>query len=143
MLGMAVLGVGRMGMVHARNVATVQAIAAETGAPVRDIDAVIADPAIEAVLIATPTDTHADLVESAAVAGKALPRKACPWSKPGISDFRTTSSDQNNLNPVLRSHAESKDRLLWWSRASRIANSATVCAAFRASYATRALNAGL
>ena len=88
MLGMAVFGVGRMGMVHARNVAacdgaellaiadpddaTAQAIAAETGAPVRDIDAIIADPAVEAVLIATPTDTHADLVERAAVAGKAI-----------------------------------------------------------------------
>lgn len=88
MLGMAVLGVGRMGMVHARNVAaskgadlraiadpdqeTARAISAETGAPVCEIDSIIADPAIEAILIATPTDTHADLVERAAEAGKAI-----------------------------------------------------------------------
>ena len=35
-------------------------------------DAIIADPSIEAVLVATSTDTHSDLIEAATAAGKAV-----------------------------------------------------------------------
>ena len=38
----------------------------------RPIDEMIADKAIDAVLIATPTDTHADYIDRAAAAGKAI-----------------------------------------------------------------------
>ena len=36
------------------------------------MDTVLADARIEAVIVATPTDTHADLTERAAAAGKAV-----------------------------------------------------------------------
>jgi myo-inositol 2-dehydrogenase/D-chiro-inositol 1-dehydrogenase len=83
------LGAGRIGQIHARSAAAHQvatlaavfdvdakaasAIAAETGAKVaRSIADVIDSKEIDAVLICTPTDTHADLIEQAAKAGKAI-----------------------------------------------------------------------
>lgn len=85
MLKIAVLGSGRIGQIHARN------IAAHPGATlygVADIDAGAANRlaqacgtrvieakdafAADAVLIATPTPTHADLIERAAAAGRAI-----------------------------------------------------------------------
>ncbi|NQW08918.1 MAG: inositol 2-dehydrogenase [Alphaproteobacteria bacterium] len=88
MVTLAVLGAGRIGTVHARNAAahrlidlvaiadpvavTAQTLAAETGARVASVDAVFADKRIDAVIVATPTDTHADLTEQAAAAGKAV-----------------------------------------------------------------------
>jgi myo-inositol 2-dehydrogenase/D-chiro-inositol 1-dehydrogenase len=83
------LGVGRIGQIHARSAAghkaatlvavtdvdakVAAAIAAETGATVaKGIADIIADKSIDAVLICTPTDTHADLIEQAAKAGKAI-----------------------------------------------------------------------
>lgn len=87
-LSIAVLGAGRIGAIHAANVAAhprarlvaiadadpaaAHRIAATTGAAVRTVDDIIADPDIAAVAICTPTDTHADLVERAARAGKAV-----------------------------------------------------------------------
>jgi len=38
----------------------------------RTTDAILADPQINAVLIATSTDTHSDLIERATAAGKAV-----------------------------------------------------------------------
>src|SRR5262245_307104 len=83
------LGAGRIGQIHARSAAAHKAatlavvtdvdakaagaIAAETGATVaKGIPEIIADKSIDAVLICTPTDTHADLIEQAAKAGKAI-----------------------------------------------------------------------
>ena len=83
------LGAGRIGQIHARSAAghksatlaavfdvdakAAGAIAAETGASVaKGIPDIIADKGIDAVLICTPTDTHADLIEQAAKAGKAI-----------------------------------------------------------------------
>jgi len=82
------LGAGRIGQVHARAVAATPgtrlvavadalaaaagSVAAEHGAEVRGVDAIIAAGDIDAVLICTPTDTHADLIEAAARAGKAI-----------------------------------------------------------------------
>jgi myo-inositol 2-dehydrogenase/D-chiro-inositol 1-dehydrogenase len=84
----AVLGAGRIGKIHGRNVATrpgvklvavadphrpsAEELAAATGAEVRDIDAAIASSDVDAVIIGTPTTTHADLIEKAARAGKAI-----------------------------------------------------------------------
>jgi len=83
------LGAGRIGQIHARSAAAhksatlaavtdvdakaAAAIAAETGANVaKGIPDIIGDKSIDAILISTPTDTHADLIEQAAKAGKAI-----------------------------------------------------------------------
>ncbi len=87
-LHFAILGAGRIGRVHAAAVASVpgatlaaiadpvpeaaEAIRAAYGCAVSTIDAILADPSIDAVVICTPTDTHADLIERFARAGKAI-----------------------------------------------------------------------
>ncbi|WP_378947164.1 inositol 2-dehydrogenase [Paracoccus sp. R86501] len=88
MLKVALLGAGRIGQVHAKsitqtescqlvavadvNVAAAEALAAQIGATACTVDQIINDPAIDAVLIATSTDTHSDLIERATAAGKAV-----------------------------------------------------------------------
>lgn len=82
------LGAGRIGRIHGMNVAqhkdahlsavadvdaaAARALADETKAAASSIEAILADQSIDAVLICTPTDTHADLIEAAAKAGKAI-----------------------------------------------------------------------
>ena len=85
MLSIAVIGAGRIGNIHARN------IAAHPGARlagVADVDAAAASRlaeacgaralsldeafAADAVLIGSPTPTHADYIERAAAAGRAI-----------------------------------------------------------------------
>ncbi|GBQ12710.1 inositol 2-dehydrogenase [Komagataeibacter rhaeticus] len=87
MLGIGVLGCGRIGAMHATNIAAhprarvaavydinpdaARAVSLATGAPVMASAAgVLAAPDVDAVLIATATDTHADLLEQAIAAGK-------------------------------------------------------------------------
>ena len=88
MLRFGLLGAGRIGQIHGRNIAasedaTLVALAdvdtaaaarlgEATGAEVRDAAAIIGAGDIDAVLIGTPTDTHSDLIEAAARAGKAV-----------------------------------------------------------------------
>ncbi|WP_448951787.1 inositol 2-dehydrogenase [Labrys neptuniae] len=88
MVRLAVLGAGRIGKIHGRNAAlhpqaqlvsvsdphqpSAEALAAETGARVASIDEAIAAADVDAVLICTPTATHADLIEKATAAGKAV-----------------------------------------------------------------------
>lgn len=88
MLSVGLLGAGRIGQVHAVNIAghtgsrlaavsdvhepAAQALADRFGASVATSDAILSDPNIDAVLIATSTDTHADLIEAATAAGKAV-----------------------------------------------------------------------
>ena len=87
-VGVAVLGAGRIGKIHAGNVAkqegaklrlvvdpdaaAARTLAGQHGATVSTIDEVFADTSIGAVVIASSTDTHADLIERAASAGKAI-----------------------------------------------------------------------
>jgi myo-inositol 2-dehydrogenase / D-chiro-inositol 1-dehydrogenase len=87
-LGVALLGAGRLGATHARTLAGLpeaalvvvadpepgaRSVADACGARfVDDPQAAIADPGVEAVVIATPTGTHAALIEAAARAGKAI-----------------------------------------------------------------------
>ncbi len=89
-LRIGLLGAGRIGAMHAdllqNQVADVavtgvfdvvpeaaRRVADEVGAPVCDsAEALIADPGIDAVAIATSTDTHVDLMVAAAGAGKAI-----------------------------------------------------------------------
>jgi myo-inositol 2-dehydrogenase / D-chiro-inositol 1-dehydrogenase len=82
------LGAGRIGKVHAKAVTgdanarlvavadavapAAQAIADQYGCQVRSIDAILAADDIDAVVICTPTDTHADLIEAFVKAGKAV-----------------------------------------------------------------------
>jgi myo-inositol 2-dehydrogenase / D-chiro-inositol 1-dehydrogenase len=47
-------------------------LARQYGAEARTTDAILNDPTINAVLIATSTDTHSDLIERATAAGKAV-----------------------------------------------------------------------
>lgn len=88
MLRIALLGAGRIGQVHARSIAAnpdcklvaiadvatdaVEKLAGLYRAEVRTVDDILAYPAIDAVLIATSTDTHSDLIERATAAGKAV-----------------------------------------------------------------------
>lgn len=88
MLEICQFGAGRIGQIHAGNVAAngrarlryivdvnpaaAAALAAKHGAGTATTEAALADPAVKAVLIASSTDTHADLIEAAARAGKAI-----------------------------------------------------------------------
>ena len=88
MLRVGLLGAGRIGRIHGGNVAAhpratlvavadasagaAESLARDTGAKVGSIESIIADTTIGAVLICTPTDMHADLIEAAAKAGKAV-----------------------------------------------------------------------
>ena len=82
------LGAGRIGKVHAKAItadsnarlvavadafpAAAQAIADQYGCAIRSIDNILAAADIDAAVICTPTDTHADLIERFARAGKAI-----------------------------------------------------------------------
>ncbi len=88
MIDVAIFGAGRIGKIHAGNLVlqpganlkyvsdinaqAAQELAAQHGAQVADIDRILADPSVGAVLIASSTDTHADLIMRAAAAGKAI-----------------------------------------------------------------------
>ena len=88
MIRIALFGAGRIGTIHAANVAArddarvavvvdpdrtaARKLARRVGATVAEPAAVFADAAIDAVLIASSTDTHATLAIAAARAGKAI-----------------------------------------------------------------------
>lgn len=84
----ALFGAGRIGRIHAANISAhaearlkyvvdvdagaAAAVAGPAGAVAGETNAVLADPAIDALLVASPTDTHAGLIEAAAAAGKSV-----------------------------------------------------------------------
>ena len=88
MIGMAIVGVANGFPPHARSfvdlkdrvrvvwavartAARLQPVADEFGFPITtDLAAVLADPAVDAVLVLTPANTHLDMVEAALAAGK-------------------------------------------------------------------------
>lgn len=86
MKNVAVFGAGRIGRIHASNLANLpgvklqsicdpvgdsaQSLAQQLGAQVSTIEAVLADPSIDVVAITSPTSTHSDLITRAAAAGK-------------------------------------------------------------------------
>ncbi|HLX30371.1 MAG TPA: inositol 2-dehydrogenase [Casimicrobiaceae bacterium] len=88
MIEVALFGAGRIGNIHAGNVArdprarlryvidvdrkAAEALAGKHGAQVVDADRAFADGGVRAVLIASSTDTHADLILRAAKASKAI-----------------------------------------------------------------------
>jgi len=103
-IGVAVLGAGRMGQTHIRNLAALPDVrivcvadpdphAAEAGRALARAEHACTDPrdaikvaAVDAVVIVTPTSTHASLIEMAAREGKAV------WSeKPIALDLAQTA----------------------------------------------------
>lgn len=88
MITFAQFGAGRIGAIHAANLAAsgaaqlryivdvnteaAQKLAARHGARVTNVGTALGDPAVDAVIIASSTDTHADLAIAAAKAGKAI-----------------------------------------------------------------------
>ena len=86
MKNVAVFGAGRIGRIHASNLAALPGVqlkyvcdampaaagdlAQALGAEVSDIDSVLSDSSIDAVAICSPTSTHSDLIARAAQAGK-------------------------------------------------------------------------
>ena len=88
MLKIGLLGAGRIAGVHAAAISqnpqsklvaisdfypeVADKLARQFDAVMRTNEDIIADPEIDAVLIATPTDTHSDLIEAATAAGKAV-----------------------------------------------------------------------
>ncbi|MBV0912290.1 inositol 2-dehydrogenase [Anianabacter salinae] len=83
-----VLGAGRIGQVHAKAIASVDGAALvavadpvaaaaasvqdKYGCDIRSIEQILASEDIDAVIVCTPTNTHADLIESFVKAGKAV-----------------------------------------------------------------------
>jgi myo-inositol 2-dehydrogenase/D-chiro-inositol 1-dehydrogenase len=88
MAKVAIVGAGRIGRIHAVNAAahpgltlshvvdpvaaSAEALARQTGAQVAGLDAVLEDPAIAGVIVASSTDTHLDYCLRAHAAGKAI-----------------------------------------------------------------------
>jgi myo-inositol 2-dehydrogenase/D-chiro-inositol 1-dehydrogenase len=84
----ALIGAGRIGSIHAANAMAhpdltlshavdpfaenAEALAAGTGAQVTTLEAVLADPSIAGVIVASSTDTHLDYCLQAHAAGKAI-----------------------------------------------------------------------
>lgn len=87
-LNFGILGAGRIGQVHAEAIAktlganlkavaeplaeTANMLAQKYGCDIRTIEEIETADDIDAVIICTPTDTHADLIERFARAGKAI-----------------------------------------------------------------------
>jgi myo-inositol 2-dehydrogenase/D-chiro-inositol 1-dehydrogenase len=83
-----IIGAGRIGKIHASNIAArkdcevrlvadvdraaAESLAQATGGRVAEIEAILAASEIDAVAICAPTDMHADLIEKAARAKKAI-----------------------------------------------------------------------
>jgi myo-inositol 2-dehydrogenase/D-chiro-inositol 1-dehydrogenase len=88
MITFAQFGAGRIGAIHAANLAAsgqarlryivdvntaaAQVLADRHGARVTNVGTALGDPEVDAVIIASSTDTHADLAIAAARAGKAI-----------------------------------------------------------------------
>lgn len=86
MMKFGLLGAGRIGKIHGGNIAArkdcqlayvsdpyqqnAEKLAKQYGARVVSVEEILADETIDAVVIASPTDTHADFIEAAAKAGK-------------------------------------------------------------------------
>ena len=103
MTTLAIFGAGRIGRVHALNAAALpgvtirylvdpvasserDALAARLSARVVEDEAVFADEAVDGVVVASSTDSHAPLLRAAAAA-----RKAIFCEKPVSLDFRTVT----------------------------------------------------
>lgn len=87
-VGISLIGAGRIGAIHAANIAALKGarlisvvdanaqaaanLAGLHGARVAKLESALADGDVDAVLIASSTDTHVGLIEAASAAGKAV-----------------------------------------------------------------------
>jgi len=88
MISIAIIGAGRIGSIHCANVArradvelryvadvspdAAKKLAQQFNAEVSNVETLLADNSLDAVIIASSTDTHAGFIEAAAAAGKAI-----------------------------------------------------------------------
>jgi myo-inositol 2-dehydrogenase/D-chiro-inositol 1-dehydrogenase len=88
MIKFALLGAGRIGKVHAQNLirspdaslkyiidlnrSAATELAISVGATTSSLEAALGDPEVDAVIIASATNTHAELIEQSSAAGKAI-----------------------------------------------------------------------
>jgi myo-inositol 2-dehydrogenase/D-chiro-inositol 1-dehydrogenase len=88
MIDVALIGAGRIGKIHGANLArqpgvrlrwvcdtvarAAEELAERLGATPCDLDRIFSDAGVTAVVIASSTDTHAELIQRAAAAGKAI-----------------------------------------------------------------------
>lgn len=88
MYTVALIGAGRIGQIHARNIAyhpqsklryvadifaeSAEKLAATYGAEVSSVEHILADDSVDVIVVASSTDTHASLSEQAMLAGKAV-----------------------------------------------------------------------
>ena len=87
-IGICLIGAGRIGAIHAANIAAAadaqllyvtdahqpaaDTLAAQYGATATELSRALADSAVQAVLIASSTDTHVELMRAASAADKAV-----------------------------------------------------------------------
>jgi myo-inositol 2-dehydrogenase/D-chiro-inositol 1-dehydrogenase len=135
MVRVALFGCGRIGRVHAEAVAghpraelawvcdpmedVARGLAAQYGAvATTDVDAVLADGSVDAVIVASPTPTHVDLLTRAVKAAKAvlcekpidldLARVDACWAEIGASDPLVMVGFNRRFDPSFR---EIRDRV--------------------------------
>ncbi|MGB2477861.1 MAG: Gfo/Idh/MocA family oxidoreductase, partial [Paracoccaceae bacterium] len=88
MIRVGLLGTGRIGRLHAETIAShsesslyavsdidsgsANEIAVQYGAALKSSEEIISDPNVDAILIATSTDTHAEFIEKASLVGKSV-----------------------------------------------------------------------
>jgi myo-inositol 2-dehydrogenase/D-chiro-inositol 1-dehydrogenase len=88
MMRVGLLGTGRIGRLHAETIAShsesslhavsdidsdsAKELAIQYGVSVKPADDVISNPNVDAILIATSTDTHSEFIEKASLSGKAV-----------------------------------------------------------------------
>ena len=113
MVRLALIGCGKIGKVHADSIAAhpraelawachpreqaARVFAREYGANAStDVDAVLADPSVDAILVASPTSTHVDLITRGVLAGKAV---LC--EKPIDLDITRVDACWQSANPAV------------------------------------------
>ena len=153
-LKIGIIGAGRIGSLHAKSItynvptatvvgitdvfsANAEKVAAELNIPViyDDYKQMLADPNVEAVLICSSTDTHADIAIEAAEAGKHIfcekPVDLTPEKVKAVTAAVTTTLQTSELwSPTARSATSTSSkspRGIPLPRRQSIRQSAAVC----------------
>ena len=141
-LHLGIIGAGRIGRVHAETLAfrlpeaqtvaitdvsqdAVQAVASRCGISriAESALEIIADPQIEAVLICSPTPTHADLIVEAALAGKHIfCEKPMGTDATGIRRFMAAAKKSRELKLTVKSGAQRRSQPWYLDQYKRVKN---------------------